>query len=232
MNHHLWTVSGFMGLSSDWNLFGFAEQQCVEIGSFGWNSLEEWSSRLNEKISGTPGKHILMGYSLGGRLALHAITKTPALWRGAIIISAHPGLLSQPEKLERLKLDDHWAARFENEDWDKLMLDWNSREVFASGKHHFKREEKNYHRLQLAHTLRCGSLGKQSDLRNEISQLNIPILWLVGSQDKKFLDLAPSLSFKHPFSKIIVFEECGHRLPWEQPQIFCQLVTEFRTHVF
>ncbi|MDA7508581.1 hypothetical protein N8488_01170, partial [Akkermansiaceae bacterium] len=51
---------------------------------------------------------LILGYSMGGRLALHALTAAPEKWRAAIIVSAHPGLVSGQQ--ERREEDREWAS--------------------------------------------------------------------------------------------------------------------------
>ncbi|MBT7213976.1 MAG: hypothetical protein HN869_02080, partial [Verrucomicrobia bacterium] len=51
---------------------------------------------------------VILGYSMGGRLALHALTAAPEKWRAAIIVSAHPGLVSGQQ--ERREEDREWAS--------------------------------------------------------------------------------------------------------------------------
>ena len=62
---------------------------------------------------------VLLGYSMGGRLALHMLSADGAArrWRKAIIISASPGIVSLTERRRRLDNDRRWAERFRMENW-------------------------------------------------------------------------------------------------------------------
>ncbi len=226
MSIQLLALSGFMGLPTDWDLFGFKNLKAFNSGSLEWNSLSDWSEKFNSKLR-SQRKSILMGYSLGGRLALHALTQDPSNWHAGIIISAHPGLSNHEQRLDRCKVDEYWANRFEIEEWKSLMDDWNARTVFAGGNFHFQREEKDYHRQSLANTLRYRSLGLQSDLRNKVSRLNIPILWIAGDKDETYKSLALSMDLKHSLSRKIIIPDSGHRVPWDQPDAFVEHVQDF-----
>lgn len=229
MTAPIWAVSGFLGLPSDWDFLQFPQVAAVDPYAFSWKSLPDWGARFNQWVSrqGT-APSLLIGYSLGGRLALHALLNNPKQWKGAVIISAHPGLSDPLEKAKRLKQDRKWADRFEKEEWASLMQAWNRQEVFSHDPPPFEREERDYKRDQLVRTLLQGSLGTQADLRHQISQLEIPLLWITGSNDQRFSALAQSLSFKHPLSRSAKVEGAGHRVPWAQPADFKNLLQKFQ----
>src|SRR4051794_21774844 len=105
------SIHGFLGSPSDWlgtipldqtahslDLFSHRENESKltfpEVGEF-----------LNEKANSLPSPRVLLGYSLGGRIALHALLASPQLWSGAVIVSAHPGLTDDQERNDRLQAD-------------------------------------------------------------------------------------------------------------------------------
>ena len=170
-----------------------------------------------------------MGYSLGGRLALHALVDRPGLWDAAVIISAHPGLKNQEEKEDRLKSDERWANRFLSESWGSLMEEWSAQSVFSGESSLPSRDENAYSRTTLAESLVGWSLGRQEDLRSKIEKLSIPVLWVVGEWDRKFVSIAKELKFSHPNSKVWIASEAGHRVPWQQTNAFSQELKTFIT---
>ena len=168
-----------------------------------------------------------MGYSLGGRLALHALIDQPKLWKGAIIVSAHPGLISSKEREERLKQDKVWAERFFFEEWGSLIASWNSRSAFSADSFHFIRKESDYQRKLLAQQIVSFSLGHQEDLRQKIAQLFLPLLWITGAEDLPYSKVATEVSFKHPLSRRSSIPHAGHRTPWAQTERFRQEIERF-----
>lgn len=166
-----------------------------------------------------------MGYSLGGRLALHALLDSPQLWSGAIIISSHPGLETAQQRQDRKKNDSIWAERFLDESWDSLMHAWNQQEVFKSS--NLLREEKDYSRQILADTLIHWSLAEQENLKTHIEKLNIPILWVAGESDKRYAAIAKSLQLHHHQSRVWIAKELGHRVPWEATADFQKQIQIF-----
>lgn len=227
----IWAISGFLGLPSDWDLLQSHRVEAVDWQAFSLGSLPDWGAHFNQwAYRQGKGPSVLIGYSLGGRLALHALLNQPDLWKGAVIISAHPGLADAGERAKRLAQDQQWADRFENEEWQSLMDVWNSQDIFSHDPIVFERKEKDYQRPRLMQALLHGSLGSQVDLRQQISELQIPILWITGSKDQRYSSIARGLSFKHPLSQAVQVEGAGHRVPWAQPAAFTTLLQDFLSH--
>lgn len=215
----IWAVPGFLGLASDWDHLQIDSLVAIDPNHFRCRSLEAWGSEFNRHVRQQKCKaNILLGYSLGGRLGLHALIDDPSLWKKAIIVSAHPGISEEAERKLRLENDKAWAKRFLTDDWQTLMRDWGQQSVFKNEIFHFKREEKDFSRVQLARTMLFGSQGMQIDLREQISQLPMPITWIVGEKDQRYIKLKDELSFRHPASKVVVIPDAYHRIPWSHPQ--------------
>ncbi len=224
----VWALSGFLGLPQDWDFLGWQNLVAVDWQAFSWKSLPEWGAAFNCWVKEHhQSPQVLMGYSFGGRLALHALIDQPSLWQAAIIISAHVGLVNLEERQKRQQQDQVWAKRFESENWTYLMQAWNAQDVFAQDSFSFERQEYNYQRPQLVKALTQGSLGWQADLSQQVASLPLPILWITGSKDPRYSQIAQILKFAHPNSQWKQIEQAGHRTPWAQPEIFSQLIQDF-----
>jgi len=233
----IYALHGFLGNPSDWETVfqgnRWGHDLCAPdlFKSQSVPSLEACAQEFNQKVAKDSGPHILIGYSLGGRLAMHALTQQPALWKAAIIISAHPGLDDEEKKKERFMLDEQWAHRFEKEPWEDLMQAWNGREVFQAGGFNFNRLEKDYQRSILADVLRKWSLGGQTNFRAQLAQLEVPVLWMVGADDAIYVQQANKIFLKHPLSKISLVSGAGHRMPWQKREEFLLQITQFLTQI-
>lgn len=222
-------LHGFLGTPHDWaTLFqGHALQDSVhaiDLFSEDIINMQSWAAQFNSKHH-THDKQSLLGYSLGGRLALHLLIDNPKRWSSAVIVSAHLGL-DQSEKKQRSKIDAEWASRFENDPWDQLMNDWNHRKVFNHS-FAFERKEKGYSRSILANVLRTWSLSHQEDLRERIAELPIPILWIAGENDLIYAEQASKVQLCHPLSEVWIVPKAGHRAPWQHPEIFLLKLSQF-----
>ena len=147
-NSVLWCLHGFLGEGTDWDQFDFPNAQKPhffkgKLGNFG---LKKWAKIFNKRVeeeADQDEKHFLLGYSMGGRLALHALLADPELWSGAIIVSSHLGLESEEEKLQRKVKDEYWAEKFSTQKWDQVIADWNKQAVFQSKCMPFQRKSHN-----------------------------------------------------------------------------------------
>ena len=221
----IWAIPGFLGLASDWDHLTLPNLKKVDPFVFPWSSPAEWGSSFNhcvQKERGNP--NLIMGYSLGGRLALHALVDHPDLWDGAVIVSAHTGMACELDKAKRFKNDQRWADRFLHEEWDQMLRDWNAQSVFQPETFHFTRNEMDFNREELAHTLIYASQGLQRDLKASIEALNLPQLWIVGEYDQRYATLAQGLTLRHPLSCVVVLPGACHRIPWSHPEIYQDLV--------
>lgn len=240
MNIHF--LHGFLGLPTDWQFLKekFPKFNChlhsIEdyIENHKSNHFSCWAKNFNNSIFKNTNvlnqtlnkKNILVGYSLGGRLALHSLIESNK-WDGVMIISAHPGLLSENEKKLRLTHDMNWAKRFLEEPWESLMKDWNSQGVFSGLECSLQRKENLYDRKILSHFLTSFSLGNQKNLRPFLKELNIPFLWIAGEFDKKFTQIAFEMSSLNKNINHQIIPQIGHRVPWEASEVFINILDQF-----
>lgn len=222
----VYALSGFLGAISDWDLFsarGFGVNSLISLSPTPDLSLENWGKSC---IPSSNTQNILMGYSLGGRLALHALLARPDFWHAAIFISTHSGLSDPKAREERICQDQIWADRFLSEPWENLLKDWNRQPVLAMS-NPIERLESHYCRLNLAQTLKTWSLGLQQDLKIPLSQIRVPILWVVGEKDTTYTKLSQTLTFAHPLSLTCSIVQSGHRVPWDAPKTFQKCVHDW-----
>jgi 2-succinyl-6-hydroxy-2,4-cyclohexadiene-1-carboxylate synthase len=185
------TLSGFLGLPSDWDLLPWPH-------------------------SATEGE-ILLGYSMGGRLALRLLEQQPH--RAAVIVSAG---LNAPDD-ERRQRDEAWALRFEREDWATVMRDWNAQPVF--GGHVLDRIEADYDRAELARQLRECSPAVLPPPR--LDSIHTPVLWIAGELDEKYVEIGRRAVERLPRAELWICPNAGHRVPWEQPELFLARLRAF-----
>lgn len=218
-------LHGFLGKPSDWD-FLQVDANLLKVSFSSATGFDTWAESFNHYIETLPAPRILMGYSLGGRLALHALLKKTNLFTSAIIISAHPGLLTDQERKKRLQDDEACALDFLSNSWDTLMQEWESKPIFQNATHRFNRKEADFDRKLLASQLQNFSLGLQSNLRPQLSQVNLPIHWIAGEKDIPYASFTKEMKKIHPLSKCYLIPGASHRAPWEQPRVFTEIIQE------
>lgn len=194
-------LHGFLGLPSDWD---FLRAAGLEV-----------DPRNPGQIP--PQGDVLLGYSMGGRLALRAMLDG-ARYKRAVIVSAGLGIESEEERVARREADQSWASRFETEEWSELMKAWDSQPIF--GGHRMTRRESDFDRATLADELRRQSPAALEALAPRLHEITIPILWIAGERDPRYVSEARRAVTLLPHAELWICPGAAHRVPWEQPELF------------
>lgn len=192
-----------------------------------WSWADEFCNQVERSES--PVRYLL-GYSLGGRLALHALIKRPDLWSGVILIGAQTGLTQEIERRATLARDRRWAERFVSEDWNRLLSEWDAIDIFGGRPAPLRIAAGEISTEHVAWSFDALSAGRQEDLLGRVANLEElpPLLYLAGSEDVNYHRCGSALASRNP--KRIAFKtisNSAHRAPWDNPIEFCDVVNEF-----
>ena len=240
---NLWCLHGNLQVPSAWDPIEetFLQEHLADATAVKFRKIEVWDLRadsinhwvslffdnlnnLREKAS----EHWLMGYSLGGRLALHALLKRPDLWKGAIIIAAHPGLEGRTDRVEQCKRDKIWAERFRIESWNDLIEEWNRLPVFGKRPNPLSLKEGVVSRDSIAQAFNVFSKGRQEYLVPHLKKIkDIPVLYIAGREDVKYTKIGMELTTECPAVTLTVIDGACHRVPWENKERFVEVVQQF-----
>jgi 2-succinyl-6-hydroxy-2,4-cyclohexadiene-1-carboxylate synthase len=178
------------------------------------------------------GEAILLGYSMGGRIALY--TTFSGFFRALILESASPGVADPNEREQRRLNDEELAARIEREGIARFVEHWEQLPLFANQARlpQEVREELHTQRLRndpkgLAQSLRGIGTGVQPSLHAQLPTLHIPVLLIAGELDTKFCTIARQMAQALPQAQLSIVPDAGHTVHVEQPEIFDTLVTDF-----
>ena len=226
-------LHGNLGTVDDWELDGELNFTPVDLwqevkGSCG---LEESAADLCAAVSAHE-KQMLLGYSLGGRLALHALLHSVELWSAAVIVSAHPGLSDEAERAARLEKDRAWAERALHDDWDEFLAAWNAQPVFTqppTGEVMRSQRRLQSSREEVARGFEVWSLGRQRDLVSDLQTCPVPVLWVSGENDAKFSEIASRVADVMPQGEHLALANCGHRVLAEAPDRLAAAIRDFQT---
>lgn len=239
----LFCLHGFLGGGSDWDTVFATGKAARSIHAVDWlaelgAAAPSWSqiaARVNAwALSvGAPraalekSRRILVGYSLGGRVAMHALLASPAQWSGAVIVAANPGLRSVAEREQRLTHDREWARSFRTEAWDAVIADWNAQSVFAGEAAPMARRESVAAREAAVAALERFSLARQDDLRPALRRLALPVLWVAGARDTKYVTLMRECAALNSRFRYAEVPGAGHRAPWTGAAYFEMVVRDW-----
>ncbi|MDY6902356.1 MAG: 2-succinyl-6-hydroxy-2,4-cyclohexadiene-1-carboxylate synthase [Cyanobacteriota bacterium] len=196
------------------------------------NLLDELLNEL--KIS----QCFLLGYSMGGRLALYLMLHFPQYFYKVILESASPGLLTEKEKVERVKRDGQIArklARMIAKDDFKTFLDnWYNQPIFGNIKNHSQYKQMINNRLQnnpleLAKSLQFMGTGVQPSLWSNLQQNQVPLLLLAGENDTKFIDINTKMININQFCKLNIIKNAAHNIHLENTSAFIKNIRDLFT---
>ena len=219
------------GLAETWRAAGH-EVEAVDLWSYqenGGTSFEEFASAFNARVRKDDKDAYLVGYSMGGRLALHALLDDPELWKGAVLAGAHPGLTDEAGRITRMGQDAEWAAMALTAPWAQFVAKWNTQGVLRPQEEltgWADRSVLENRRQEVVLSFMHWSLGKQEDLRSRLAGVQCPTLWVSGSEDEKFGPLVAECAGLVPGGEHKIVAGAGHRLPWEKSEDFGQIVED------
>ncbi|WP_323995045.1 2-succinyl-6-hydroxy-2,4-cyclohexadiene-1-carboxylate synthase [Aeromonas hydrophila] len=233
-------LHGLLGDANDWqpvqaaladlpslalDLPGHGSNRAVRVTGF--EQAHRWL--CDELAARGIDRYQLVGYSLGGRLALYHASQSPVRLQALLLENCHPGL-PPAERPARLVHDEGWARRFEQEPLAAVLAGWYRQGVFADlGEE--ARARQIARRLgndgkAVAAMLRATSLGQQPDLGQWLAQSTLPVTYVSGKRDHKFHQLACLMASQH--RKIHHLElDGGHNLHAHQPETFARLLAEW-----
>lgn len=182
---------------------------------------------------GIARSHVL-GYSMGGRLALATAVHYPERIRALILEGASPGLEDPLERGERRKRDEALAARIEQEGIAAFVQYWETIPLFAS-QHKLPSSIRTKMRLErlanreigLAGSLRGMGTGVQPSLWHELKRVNLPVQLITGEEDHKFSHIAERMLERLPQAECHRVAGAGHTVHVEQAAIFDTIVMDF-----
>lgn len=218
----LWALGGFFSEASDWDfLRPHLKNNSIRIPRL-WDAastrltLNEWAARFCDEVRAQDSDPALVGYSLGGRLATHALLRADHPFRRATLVSTHFGLNDEAEKTSRELNDEKWAERLLHQPWNELQAAWNAQPVFSGEKNPFERRESSFSRPALAEAMRHWSLARQDYLLPRLHEIQIPVTIVAGEKDLRFKEQAEAAHAQLNLGQLAIVSGQGHRLLWTE----------------
>lgn len=195
-------------------------------------TLEEAFARI-ESASGD-GPIVLLGYSMGGRIALHYAVRHPERVARLILESASPGLRSGPERVRRRTEDEALAARIVERGIESFVRDWERLPLFTSQERlpeevrgRVRKGRGSQDPAGLAAALRGLGTAALPSLWEVLRDVRPPTLALVGALDRKFVDIGLSMTARMSSARLVVAPGVGHAVHLEAPDAWAAAVLEF-----
>jgi 2-succinyl-6-hydroxy-2,4-cyclohexadiene-1-carboxylate synthase len=176
----------------------------------------------------------LLGYSLGGRVALHFAVEAPQLLWALVIESASPGIEDASARAARVESDAQLATSIETDGVEAFADRWQAIPLFASQSQlpadvlaEQRRQRLDNSPTGLANSLRGMGAGAQRWLLPELPQISVPTLFLAGALDERYAAMAPVMAATVPNAEHHVIDGAGHTVHLERPEPYATLVGDF-----
>lgn len=175
---------------------------------------------------------VYVGYSMGGRTALHIATRHPDAVLALVLVGATPGLDDDTERLVRRRRDDDLADRLETMPLDDFLQEWLSQPLFSSlpdDRWNLDDRRRNTP-AGLARSLRTAGTGVQESLWSRLDAIKCPTTLVTGKHDQKFSSIADRMAdlVGGPVRRVEV-PGCGHAVHLEDPVTMAAIVERTRT---
>lgn len=180
------------------------------------------------------GVFALLGYSMGGRVALRLALRAPERVAALIVVSASPGIADPDARARRLTADRALADRIEREGvpafvdyWQSLPLWESQRRLPAAVRAALRAQRLRNDAGGLAASLRAAGAGADPRVLDALGGLRCPALLVAGALDPTYCDHAAAMGARLPEGRVAVVPDAGHAVHLEQPDRFRALVAEF-----
>jgi 2-succinyl-6-hydroxy-2,4-cyclohexadiene-1-carboxylate synthase len=190
-------------------------------------TFEVASAQVADLLANFPAPRTLLGYSLGGRLALYTALQHPHCVDQLILESATPGIEDEGERAARKQADDQLAQdirakgmRWFVDYWANLPLFASQQRLPASVRAAQQRERLAHHPEGLAQSLERMGTGVMPPMWARLDALRCPVHLITGALDARYSAIATRMASLLPQVRRSEITEAGHTPHLEAPSQF------------
>ena len=176
---------------------------------------------------GVERSHVV-GYSMGGRLALHVAAKRHERLLSLVTIGAHAGL-EESAREGRRRGDEALARRIEKDGIEAFVNYWGALPLFAGLERRgpayvaeVRAERLRNHAAGLACSLRGMGAGVMDPVWDQLAQVTVPCTFVAGQLDHGYVASARRLASTAPNGRLEIVLRAGHAVHQERPDAFAR----------
>ncbi len=194
-------------------------------------SYQDFLTSLVSKLDALPIKNkILVGYSLGARLAFGSYLKSPSKYSGLFLESFNPGIIDLEERAKRALADQTLAKEIGAKGWVNFLRRWYQNPIFAYSQ--IEQEVIITSKLKqdpqlTAKVLQELSLGLMPSYWEDLSLIDCPVTLINGESDTKFLEIAKKVQKILSIVQQVTVPGTGHNVHLQAPKQFTKILCEF-----
>lgn len=174
---------------------------------------------------------VLCGYSLGGRLALHAALRDPAAYASLVTVGVSAGIEAPAVRAARAEADAKLAAWMETQPIDAIVDIWQRQPLFADQSDALVEAQRPGRLAQepreLALLLRTAGQGALEPQWQRLHGLALPLLAMAGALDEGYVDAARRMAAAVPRGRPVAIEHAGHAAHLQRPDDVAAALVDF-----
>jgi 2-succinyl-6-hydroxy-2,4-cyclohexadiene-1-carboxylate synthase len=190
-----------------------------------------FEGRLAEIADAAEDGAVLVGYSLGGRLALRALLRDRGRYAGLVTLGATAGIDDPALRSSRAEADERLAAWMEAAPIEDVVAIWERQPLFADQPERLIEEQRpgrmSHRPAELAMLLRTAGQGVLVPVWHELLTLDLPVLAIAGARDEGYVAAARRIADTAPRGRAAIVEDAGHAAHLQRPQRVAELIEEF-----
>lgn len=242
-------LHGFTGSAEDWfpvfellpekynyiaiDIIGHGKSDSpVDPAKYNVDSLTSQIKYIKDHI--TSNKIFLLGYSMGGRLALNYAIAYPDDIKGLILESTSAGIKSDEERQKRYEEDLKIVEFIETHTLEEFIEMWSDQELFNTQRRFsndklkkLKKKKSSGSKLGYANSLKSFSTGIMPPVHDKLKKIPLKTLLITGELDSKFTGINARLSKRFFKAKHKIVRNSGHNTHLEESKRFVEIVLNY-----
>ena len=160
---------------------------------------------------------LLMGYSMGGRVALRLALVLGTRLRGLVLVGSTPGMEDPAARRERRVKDHALADRIETKGIDWFCTHWAQQPIIRSQRRipgpvraAMQVRRRSNRSAGIAGSLRGMGQGAVEPMWQALGQITCPTLLITGDEDAKYAAIADRIAARMADAQRVCIEHAGH----------------------
>jgi 2-succinyl-6-hydroxy-2,4-cyclohexadiene-1-carboxylate synthase len=216
-------VPGFMQRGEAWQPLAAATAQRYRVSCLDFAT---WT--FEERLEELPTGGVAVGYSMGGRIALHAALREPDRFDALVLIGVSAGV---DDRQKRRLEDEALATWMEEHTIEEVVERWEREPVFATQSAELRAQQRpgrlSHDPRLLATLLRSAGQGAMQPVWSRLPELGCPALLVAGEHDPRYTSAALRMAERIPDARVTIVPDAGHAPHLERPELFAEILDEY-----